>query len=35
MITWRSLFKRFLSDPVAIGAGIVLRLLVLMAVFAP
>ncbi|MAZ21788.1 MULTISPECIES: ABC transporter permease [Roseovarius] len=35
MITWRSLFKRFLSDPVAIGAGIVLLLLVLMAVFAP
>ena len=31
MITWRSLFKRFLSDPVAIGAGIVLLLLVLMA----
>ena len=35
MITWRSLFKRFLSDPVAIGVGIVLLLLVLMAVFAP
>ncbi|WP_272006892.1 ABC transporter permease [Roseovarius sp. ZX-A-9] len=35
MITWRGFLNRFLSDPVAIGAGIVLLLLVLMAVFAP
>ena len=35
MITWRMLLKRFLSDPVAITAGIVLLILVLMAVFAP
>lgn len=35
MITWRGFLKRFLADPVAIGAGIVLLVLVLMAVFAP
>lgn len=35
MITWHGLLKRFLSDPVAIGAGIVLLFLVLMALFAP
>lgn len=35
MITWRGFLKRFLSDPVAIGAGLVLLFLVLMAVFAP
>lgn len=35
MITWRGFLKRFLSDPVAIGAGIVLLILVLMAVLAP
>jgi peptide/nickel transport system permease protein len=35
MITWRSLLRRFLSDPVAIGAGLVLLVLILMAVFAP
>ncbi|HEY9037964.1 MAG TPA: ABC transporter permease [Roseovarius sp.] len=35
MITWRGFLKRFLSDPVAIGAGIVLLILVVMAVLAP
>ncbi|MFX0542592.1 ABC transporter permease [Roseovarius sp. S4756] len=35
MITWQGFIKRFLSDPVAIGAGIVLLILVVMAVFAP
>ena len=35
MITWRFVFKRFLGDPVAMAAGIVLLLLILMAVFAP
>lgn len=35
MITFRGLVARFLADPIAIGAGIVLLLLVLMAVFAP
>ncbi|SLN48306.1 Dipeptide transport system permease protein DppC [Roseovarius litorisediminis] len=35
MITWRGFLKRFLSDPVAIGAGIVLLILILMAVLAP
>ncbi|WP_299851360.1 ABC transporter permease [uncultured Roseovarius sp.] len=35
MITWRGFLKRFLADPVAIGAGIVLLVLVLMAVLAP
>ncbi|QIE45094.1 ABC transporter permease [Pseudohalocynthiibacter aestuariivivens] len=35
MITWRGFLKRFLSDPVAIGAGVVLLILVLMALFAP
>ena len=35
MITWNMLLKRFLGDPVAIGAGIVLLILVLMAVLAP
>lgn len=35
MITWRGLVTRFLSDPVAIGAGLVLLILVLMAVLAP
>lgn len=35
MITWRTLFKRFLGDPVAIGAGAVLLILVLMAALAP
>lgn len=35
MITWRFVFKRFLGDPVAMAAGIVLLLLVLMAAFAP
>ena len=35
MITWRFVFKRFLGDPVAMAAGIVLVLLILMAVFAP
>ena len=35
MITFRGLVKRFLADPVAIGAGIVLLLLVLMAILAP
>ncbi len=35
MISWRGFLKRFFSDPVAIGSGIVLLILVLMAVFAP
>ena len=35
MITWRILLKRFLGDPVAIAAGIVLLILVLMAALAP
>ncbi len=35
MINWRTLFKRFMSDPVAVAAGGVLLILVLMAVFAP
>ncbi len=35
MITWRGFLKRFLSDPVAIGAGIVLLILVVMAALAP
>ena len=35
MITWRSLFRKFLSDPVALCSGIVLLFLVLMAVLAP
>ena len=35
MISLKGFIKRFLSDPVAIGAGIVLLVLVLMALFAP
>ncbi|MEQ8877161.1 MAG: ABC transporter permease [Phycisphaerales bacterium] len=35
MITWRFVFKRFLGDPVAMAAGIVLLLLILMAALAP
>lgn len=35
MITWRSLLKRFLGDPVALVAGIILVALVLMAALAP
>lgn len=35
MITWRSLFKKFLSDPVALCSGIVLLILVFMAALAP
>ena len=35
MITWQGFLKRFFGDPVAIGAGIVLLVLVLMAVLAP
>ena len=35
MITWRGFLKRFFSDPVAISAGFVLLVLVLMAVLAP
>ncbi len=35
MITWRGFLKRFLSDPVAVGAGIVLLILVVMAALAP
>ncbi|MCZ4348240.1 ABC transporter permease, partial [Devosia neptuniae] len=35
MITWRALLKRFLSDPVAICAAVVLLALILMAVLAP
>ncbi len=35
MITWRGFLKRFLSDPVAIGAGIVLLILVVLAALAP
>lgn len=35
MITWRGVLSRFLGDPVAIGAGVVLLMLVLMAVLAP
>ncbi len=35
MITWSALLKRFISDPVAIIAGFVLLLLILMAAFAP
>ena len=35
MITWRSLLRKFLSDPVALVSGIVLLILVLMAALAP
>ncbi|MDO5756319.1 MAG: ABC transporter permease [Rhodobacterales bacterium] len=35
MITWRGFLKRFLSDPVAVGAGIVLAILIIMAALAP
>lgn len=35
MITWRGFLRRFLSDPVAVGAGIVLLALILMAALAP
>ncbi len=35
MITWRGFLKRFLSDPVAICAGIVLVILIAMAALAP
>jgi len=35
MITWRGFLARFLSDPVAIGAGAVLLVLVLMAALSP
>ena len=35
MITWRFVFKRFIGDPVAMAAGLVLLLLVLMAALAP
>ncbi|KZY40748.1 ABC transporter permease [Roseovarius sp. HI0049] len=35
MITWRFIYKRFLGDPVAMAAGIVLVLLILMAALAP
>ncbi|RKF16622.1 ABC transporter permease [Roseovarius spongiae] len=35
MITWRGVLRRFLADPVAIGAGVVLLALVLMAALAP
>lgn len=35
MISFSAFVKRFLSDPVAIGAGVVLLALVLMALFAP
>ena len=35
MITWRMILKRFFADPVAIGAGVVLLTLVLMAILAP
>ena len=35
MISFKGFVRRFLSDPVAIGAGVVLLLLILMAVFAP
>ena len=35
MITLRGFIRRFLSDPVAIGAGVVLLVLVLMAALAP
>lgn len=35
MITLRGVIRRFLSDPVAIGAGVVLLVLVLMAALAP
>ena len=35
MITLRGFIRRFLSDPVAIGAGAVLLVLVLMAALAP
>lgn len=35
MITWRSLLRKFLGDPVALVSGIVLLALVLMAVLAP
>mgnify|MGYP006301866519 FL=1 len=35
MISFSAFLKRFLSDPVAIGAGVVLLILVLMAVLAP
>ena len=35
MISFKGFLRRFLSDPVAIGAGLVLLVLVLMAVLAP
>ncbi len=35
MITWRTLLRKFLSDPVAIASGVILLALVLMAVLAP
>ena len=35
MITWRGFLRRFFSDPVAICAGFILMVLVLMAVLAP
>ena len=35
MITWRTLLKRFLADPVALVSGVVLLFLVLMAALAP
>ncbi|QYX56068.1 ABC transporter permease [Roseovarius sp. SCSIO 43702] len=35
MINWNTIVKRFFADPVAIGAGVVLLILTLMAVFAP
>lgn len=35
MITWRSLLRKFVSDPVALAAGVVLLFLVLMAALAP
>ena len=35
MITWRTLLKRFLADPVALVSGIVLLFLVMMAALAP
>ncbi|KRS19235.1 ABC transporter permease [Roseovarius indicus] len=34
-MTWRFVFKRFIGDPVAMAAGLVLLLLVLMAALAP
>ncbi|MEI4263215.1 ABC transporter permease [Roseovarius sp. D0-M9] len=35
MITWQGFLRRFASDPVAIGAAIVLAFMIIMAVFAP